>query len=461
MEPWFNALAIGTVLTPWLLLAAIAIPLWTECLSTERYTTTVTQGLMVFGLICLIGLTALVVSNDTGQQQTFLLLDLVHLPAAHFHLRLEFIFDWLSLPMAFLTWLLCGTISAFATHYMHREPGFQRFFMLFAMFLAGMNTAVMAGSIETLFLGWELVGLSSALLVAFFHERETPVRSGLRVWSVYRLSDAAFLIAAGLLHQMAGEGEFAAWSREGGWPAMEWTVPAGAWVVGLLLVLAAAGKSALIPFSGWLPRAMEGPTPSSAVFYGALSIHLGAYLLLRVSPVLEQMPALSILIVLWGGATAVSAAFIGRVQTDIKSGLAYASLVQVGLIVAEIGLGLKVLALVHIIGHASLRTLQLLRAPSILRDYHELENVVGQTLTNQRTSSETQALAGPWRRRLYRWSLERGHFDAILDRWIVGPFMRMFQAFDRWERTWLKVLSGSPLAKQAEFADQDSKEGQS
>lgn len=242
---------------------------------------------------------------------------------------------------------------------------------------------------------------------------------------------------------------------------MEWTVPAGAWVVGLLLVLAAAGKSALIPFSGWLPRAMEGPTPSSAVFYGALSIHLGAYLLLRVSPVLEQMPALSILIVLWGGATAVAAAFIGRVQTDIKSGLAYASLVQVGLIVAEIGLGLKVLALVHIIGHASLRTLQLLRAPSILRDYHELENVVGQTLTNQRNSAETQALAAPWRRRLYRWSLERGHFDAILDRWIVGPFMRMFRAFDRWERNWLKVLSGSPLAKQSEFADQDSKEGQS
>ena len=109
--------------------------------------------------------------------------------------------------------------------------------------------------------------------------------------------------------------------------------------VGLLLLVAAAGKSALIPFSGWLPRAMEGPTPSSAVFYGALSVHLGAYLLLRVSPILEITPWLWGTVTALGLLTALFAAVTARVQTDIKSALAFASLTQIGIIVAEIGLG--------------------------------------------------------------------------------------------------------------------------
>ena len=133
-----------------------------------------------------------------------------------------------------------------------------------------------------------------------------------------------------------------------------------------MLLVAAAGKSALVPFSGWLPRAMEGPTPSSAVFYGALSVHLGAFLLLRVSPILDLSPWLCAAVVVAGLATAVFAAVAGRVQTDIKSALSFASLTQVGIIVAEIGLGLRYLALVHILGHGCLRTLQFLRAPTLL-----------------------------------------------------------------------------------------------
>ena len=116
--------------------------------------------------------------------------------------------------------------------------------------------------------------------------------------------------------------------------------PQQALLVGLLLLVAAAGKSALVPFSGWLPRAMEGPTPSSAVFYGALSVHLGAFLLLRVSPLLERSPLLCAAIVALGLTTAVFAYLAGSVQTDIKSALSFASLSQVGIIVAEIGLGL-------------------------------------------------------------------------------------------------------------------------
>ena len=117
-------------------------------------------------------------------------------------------------------------------------------------------------------------------------------------------------------------------------------------------LVAAAGKSALVPFSGWLPRAMEGPTPSSAIFYGALSVHLGAFLLLRVSPILEQSLLLSGAVVVIGLASAVFGAVVARVQTDIKSALAFASLTQVGIIVAEIGFGFRYIALIHIIGHA-------------------------------------------------------------------------------------------------------------
>src|SRR5690606_30180659 len=131
--------------------------------------------------------------------------------------------------------------------------------------------------------------------------------------------------------------------------------------VGQLLVIAAAGKSALVPISGWLPRAMEGPTPSSAVFYGALSGHLGTFLLLRLQPLLDVSPALRVVVITLGFVTALFAALSARVQTDIKCALSYASLTQVGIITVEIGLGLSYLALIHILGHACLRTLQFVR----------------------------------------------------------------------------------------------------
>src|SRR5205823_11134530 len=105
-----------------------------------------------------------------------------------------------------------------ANRYMHREPGYNRFFVLYAFFIAGMVLAALAGTIETLFFGWELVGLSSALLVAFFQERPAPCRNGLRVWAVYRISDAALLLAAVALHHLTGAGDFDRILGAGPWP---------------------------------------------------------------------------------------------------------------------------------------------------------------------------------------------------------------------------------------------------
>jgi NAD(P)H-quinone oxidoreductase subunit 5 len=362
----------------------------------------------------------------------------------NFHFQLKFIFDRLSMPFVILSYVLCGTVGAFTNQYLHREEGYHRFYVCFAIFTLGMILSSVAGTIGVLFLGWELVGLSSALLVAFFHERPSPVRNGLRVWAVYRFADAAFLMAAVAMHHMTGAGDFEGMVGKGSWPDGEALLTSNqALVVGLLLLIAAAGKSALVPFSGWLPRAMEGPTPSSAIFYGALSIHLGVFLLLRVSPLIASSLPLSLVVITLGLVTAAFAAMATHVQTDIKSALAFAALSQVGIIVVEIGLGLNYIALVHILGHACLRTLQLLRAPSLLHDYEILENNLGGRLshTSQFLRNVVPASTRAW---WYRFALERGYLDAMIDDYLIRPFQRIFQWCDRMERRWTDSLAGSP-----------------
>jgi len=391
------------------------------------------------GLLASLGMVAVMILRDT-RHVTVELGNWIEIP--HYHFSLKFLFDRLSLPFVVLAYILCGTIGAFAHRYLHREPGFNRFFVFYALFVMGMAITALAGTIETLFAGWEMVGLSSALLVGYFHERAAPVRNGLRVWSVYRVSDAALLIAAVALHHLTGEGDFDKLLGTPPWPeGVAALTQNQALVVGLLLLVAAAGKSALIPFSGWLPRAMEGPTPSSAVFYGALSVHLGAFLLLRASPVLVLSPWVGGAVVALGLGTAVFAALTVRAQTDIKCALSFASLTQVGIIVAEIGLGLRYIALLHILGHACLRTLQFLRAPTLLQDYHTLENAIGANLPRAPGVWE-RLLPARTRAWFYRLAMERGYWDSWLTDYVARPLLRLFQTFDAWERNWTDWLAG-------------------
>lgn len=409
----------------------------------ERATSRLSTVTISIGLLACVAMLALMAAHGRAHV-TVPLGNWIELPDSHYQFTVKLLFDYLSLPFVILTFLLCGTIGAFATRYMHREPGFNRFFTLFAMFLLGMTTSALAGTIETLFTGWELVGLSSALLVAFFHERSMPVRNGLHVWTIYRAADAAFLAAAIVMHHMTGHGDFDVLLGSGAWPG---AVPADvsstqALVVGLLLLFAAAGKSGLVPFSGWLPRAMEGPTPSSAVFYGALSVHLGAYLLLRVSALIGLSPALGWVIVAVGLVTAVYGALTARAQTDIKSALSFASVTQVGLIVAEIGMGWHWIALIHLIGHACLRTLQFVRAPNLLHDYHVMENAIGARFgPSASPAGSAPRLAHAW---LYRLALERGYLDAWLIDYAARPVLLLFRWFDAVERRWTDFLSGGP-----------------
>jgi NAD(P)H-quinone oxidoreductase subunit 5 len=173
---------------------------------------------------------------------------------------------------------------------------------------------------------------------------------------------------------------------------------------------------------------MEGPTPSSAIFYGAISIHAGAYLLLRVQPMLAHSAIASTIVIAIGLATAIHGTLSGRAAADAKTSLAYASLTQVGVVFVEIGLGWKTIAVFHILGHAMVRTLQFLRAPSMLHDYHKMHSAVGGELspTGKHLEAMFPQSAQVW---LYRWSLDRGHLDTILDRLVIHPLMRLSRLF--------------------------------
>jgi NAD(P)H-quinone oxidoreductase subunit 5 len=433
-------LGLIALAAPVLLLGVLGVSSLLDRKLSEEATGTLCQAAIVTGLVAAVAVLALMLLHGS-RHEAVALGEWVGIP--HYHFAVKLVFDRLSVPFAILSFVLCGTVAAFSIRYMHREPGFNRFFVLYALFVVGMVLTALAGTIETLFTGWELVGLSSALLVAYFQERPAPARNGLRVWAVYRVSDAALLLAAIAMHHLQGEGDLDQLLGGGAWPENRAAVagwPAVA--VGLLLIVAAAGKSALVPFSGWLPRAMEGPTPSSAVFYGALSVHLGAFLLLRASPILETSLWLSAAVVALGLATALYAYLAGSVQTDIKSVLSFASLVQVGLIVAEIGLGLRYVPLVHLLGNACLRTLQFMRAPTLLHDYHLLENAIGEHLP--RAGGPLGRAPGRFRTWLYRFALERGYLDALLSTYVVAPFARLFRWCDTLERRWADFLAGSP-----------------
>lgn len=353
----------------------------------------------------------------------------------HHEASIDLVADALSIPYVCFSSGLCALVSRFSAKYVHRERGFMRFFMLMSLFGAGMNLLVLADSMDMMFVGWECVGLSSALLIGFFHDRETAVRSALRAFATYRVCDVGLLTASVIVHRLNGTGDFEALFTTN-WPSAQCLLShASAEVVALLLVFAALGKSAQVPFSGWLPRAMEGPTPSSAIFYGALSIHAGAYVLLRCESILDEAPVARAVLLVVGVVSALHASLVGRVQTDFKCMLAYASMAQASLILVEIALGWRVIPLIHVVSHAILRSLQILRSPSALHDRHELESALGGHPSVGEWSPGV-GVPATWQRFWYRVALERGYEDMLVFRYVVRPIGRALEAANRAESAW-------------------------
>ncbi len=274
-------------------------------------------------------------------------------------IHVSFLLDTLALAAATVVAFVAWATLRFAVRYLHREADFHRFFMAMSLFLAGMQLIVLAGGGMLAFVGWELAGMASFLLIGYAWRRPVATGNALFAFVANRIGDAGFLLGLGLAAWWFGSFE---------WPVLagKGLAPVTARLLAFGFVVAALAKSAQLPFTPWIARALEGPTPSSAIFYGAVMVHAGVYLLLRLEPVLVQAPDVMAGLAVAGAVTAAYAWLCGLVQTDVKSSLIFATVFQVGLMFVAIGLGWFSLAAVHLCLHALWRAWQFLLAPSWL-----------------------------------------------------------------------------------------------
>ncbi len=325
------------------------------------YTATATVGIQLFTAIVYIALWAF---HGFG---SYNIKDLSIYQNEEYQFFIDFYFDKTTAVYLLVGAFLSFMVVIYSRYYLHREPGYKRFFNTILFFFLGYNLTIFAGNFETLFIGWEILGISSFLLIAFYRERFLPVKNAMKVFSIYRIGDIGLLLAMWMSHHLWHENitfqklHDAHLVHE---HLMEHSLISV--FISLMILVSASAKSAQLPFSFWLPRAMEGPTPSSAIFYGSLSVHVGAFLLMRTHPFWENQLLVKIIIVFFGLMTMVVTTAIARVQSSVKSQIAYSSISQIGIIFIEIALGFENLALVHIAGNAFLRTYQLLVSPSIV-----------------------------------------------------------------------------------------------
>jgi NADH-quinone oxidoreductase subunit L len=335
---------------------------------------------------------------------------------------LDFYFDKLTLVYLLLGSLLTFLITIYSRYYLHREEGYKRFFNTVLFFFLGFMIIIFAGNLETMFIGWEVLGISSFLLIAFYRDRFLPVKNALKVFSVYRIGDVGIILAMWLSHHLWHEN--ISFSKLHNAELVHDHIMQNSLVglaIAFMFYVSSAAKSAQLPFSSWLPRAMEGPTPSSAIFYGSLSVHIGAFLMLRTIHFWENQIIFKVFLVLSGLLTAIIATFISRVQSSIKSQIAYASIAQIGLIFIEIALGWEVFALVHISGNAFLRTYQLLISPSVVS--HKIREQFYHFKRKESTIEDT------WPKRFvyafYILNLKEWNLDNLLYRIMWNPLKKI------------------------------------
>ena len=322
--------------------------------------------------------------------------------------------------------LVCATAGfvamGFSRTYLHREAGHDRFLAGLCLLLSGMQLIALGGNAALVFVGWELAGFASWLLIGYAWTRPVATAHARYAFVTNRIGDAGFLAALALC---------ALWIGSLDWTDIHATRdPLTVRLVCLAFVLAALVKSAQWPFSSWIARALEGPTPSSALFYGALLVHAGAFLLIRIAPLLEQVPDVRLLIGLLGLATAFSAHGIARVQADIKSVLLFATLAQIGLIFLWCALGWTDFATLHLIAHAAWRTVQFLQAPSALE-------LGVRTPASAPAASRLNAF-------LYSLSLHRFHLDATADATLIQPLNTLGSDARRLDDEVIGPVAGTP-----------------
>ena len=299
------------------------------------------------------------------------------------------LWDWISLgelrvPLALLidplsltlTLVVTGVgflIHLYAMGYMADDERFARFFIYLNFFILAMLLLVLGDSFVTLFIGWEGVGLASYLLIGFWFDREDELYGsyadcGKKAFVVNRIGDVGLILAMGLIWTTVGTLNF-----EGAFHALGTTAEAPIVLICLLLLLAVAGKSAQFPLYVWLPDAMAGPTPVSALIHAATMVTAGIYLMARTHVLWELAPVAGTIAAWVGVGTAFIAATMAMVQTDLKKVLAYSTISQLGYMVLGAGVGAFAMAIFHLVTHAFFKALLFLSAGSVQHATHELD----------------------------------------------------------------------------------------
>jgi NADH:ubiquinone oxidoreductase subunit 5 (subunit L)/multisubunit Na+/H+ antiporter MnhA subunit len=345
-------------------------------------------------------------------------------------LPLSLTLDGLSLGFASLIAFIALVTLKFSVNYMHREAGFHRFFIGMNLFASGMLLIVLAGNAVLAFVGWEFAGFSSWMLIGYAYERTTATVNAQRVFLTNRIGDAAFVFGIATAFIWLGSLDWQEMARG----ARELpTLYVGVMTLGFML--AALIKSAQIPFTPWITRALEGPTPSSAIFYGSVMVHAGVFLLVRLEPVLIHAPGIMALIAVLGLVTAVYGWIAGYVQTDVKTALLHGTLTQVGLMFLTCGLGFFEVAAWHAALHMIWRSWQFLSVPSYMH------------LMDSRTPP-----APAWMRRfprLFTAALQRFWLEPLGDRLLVQPTQALARDMRAIDENIISRMVGMPENQRA------------
>lgn len=283
-----------------------------------------------------------------------------------------FLADRLSIFMVLFVTFVGGLIHVYASAYMKEDAGYGKFFCYFNLFLSSMLLLVLADGPLIMFIGWEGVGLCSYLLISFYFEEPLNVIAGNKAFIVNRVGDMGFLIGLALLYFYCGDYGFDYASIATKMNAVpSWVLP----LAGVTLFIGAMGKSAQIPLYVWLPDAMAGPTPVSALIHAATMVTAGVYMVTRFSFLYEMIPSVGLFIAYIGAVSALLAAIIATKQTDIKKILAYSTMSQLGYMFIAVGLGAYSSALFHVFTHAFFKALLFMGAGAIIVMLHHEQDI--------------------------------------------------------------------------------------
>jgi NADH:ubiquinone oxidoreductase subunit 5 (subunit L)/multisubunit Na+/H+ antiporter MnhA subunit len=348
------------------------------------------------------------------------------LESGAYQANVSLMLDRLSLGFGVVIATINLLVVRFAVNYLHRETGFQRFFIVMSLFSCAMLLIVLSGSALLGFIGWEMAGISSYMLITYAWQREIATEGATRAFVTNRFGDTGYLfgmfMAFTFLHTTEWDVLLAQHGNMSG-------LAIGIMSMGFML--AALVKSAQFPFCAWITRALEGPTPSSAVFYGSVMVHAGIYLLLRLEPLLEQAPMLQSLLVLVGILTVLYGWLGVQVQTDIKSSLIFSTQQQTGLMLVEIGLGWYGVTVVHMTLHTLWRAYQFLHSPSFL----------------QQTGWEPARPVPAWLRQrqwLYSAALQRFWLVPLENALLVRPTLALASEAQNFDSRFIDRLIGTP-----------------